>query len=351
MGHPSTEQLLAWYDVERRILPWREDPTPYHVWLSEIMLQQTRVEAVKEYYARFLSRLPDIPALAAAEEDTLLKLWEGLGYYSRIRNMHKAALVVVEQYGGELPSTAAELVKLPGIGEYTSKAIASIAFGEAVSSVDGNLLRVFSRRTCYPKNVKTPEAKRDAEAYFLERIPEDRPGDYNQALMDLGATICLPNGEPLCDRCPWQEICQSHAAGTELDFPVVPPKPGRKAETHTILLVRDETRILLTRRPDKGLLAGLYEFLNFDEKWSRKKATEYAESLGLTITSVQSLPSAKHIFSHKEWHMTGFEIRVDSLDSVSSEPGTPGTPFAASLSEVETMYSIPSAFSAFTRRL
>ena len=226
----DTKLLLDWYDAERRILPWREDPTPYHVWVSEIMLQQTRVEAVKDYYARFLSTLPDVASLAAADEDTYLKLWEGLGYYSRVRNMHKAAVTIMEDYDGEIPSTAKELQKLSGIGEYTAAAIASIAFGEPVSSVDGNLLRVYARRNLYRENIKDPAAKKVAYDYYMERMPEDRPGDYNQALMDLGATVCLPNGEPECFRCPWADLCEAHKQGVELEVPVVPAKKARRIE-------------------------------------------------------------------------------------------------------------------------
>ena len=190
----ETEQLLSWYDARRRILPWREEPTPYHVWLSEIMLQQTRVEAVREHYARFLREIPDIHALASADEDCYLKLWEGLGYYSRIRNMHKAAVEIEERCGGEMPKTAEELVRLPGIGEYTAAAIASIAFGQPVPSVDGNLLRVWARKTASADNIKAPATVKSARAYYAERISRTRPGDYNQALMDLGATVCLPKG-------------------------------------------------------------------------------------------------------------------------------------------------------------
>ena len=378
----DTKLLLDWYDAERRILPWREDPTPYHVWVSEIMLQQTRVEAVKDYYARFLATLPDVASLAAADEDTYLKIWEGLGYYSRVRNMHKAAVTIMEEYGGEIPSTAKELQKLSGIGEYTAAAIASIAFQQPVSSVDGNLLRVYARRNLYRENIKDPAAKKVAYDYYMERMPEDRPGDYNQALMDLGATVCLPNGEPECFRCPWADLCEAHKQGVELEVPVVPAKKARRIEHRNVYRVHCGDVLLLSKRPDTGLLAGLYEFPN-DLLVPEKKAAETSEKSSgnssekssgkltkkqvaelsqnaldrflsdndLTPVLVFPLPAAKHIFSHVEWHMTGYDIEVESLAQLPSEAAGSSDAdradlFACHLSEVDR-YSIPNAFDAF----
>ena len=335
----DTKALLEWYDKERRILPWREDPTPYHVWISEIMLQQTRVEAVKEYYARFLDTLPDVAALAAADEDTYLKLWEGLGYYSRVRNMHKAATVIMDEYGGAIPGTAKELQKLPGIGEYTAAAIASIAFGEPVSSVDGNLLRVFARRTLYRESVKEPAAKRAAYDYYMERMPEERPGDYNQALMDLGATLCLPNGTPECFRCPWEGLCEAHRSNAEMEVPVVPAKKARRVEQLHVYRVHCGEELLLAKRPEKGLLAGLYEFPNSSDACAPEK---WLAAHGLNAISLFPLPKAKHIFSHVEWHMTGFDIEVASLDPVRTQP-----PFLVVPLKDFEQYSIPAAFEAF----
>ena len=347
----DTKLLLDWYDAERRILPWREDPTPYHVWVSEIMLQQTRVEAVKDYYARFLATLPDVASLAEADEDTYLKLWEGLGYYSRVRNMHKAAVTIMEDYGGEIPGTAKELQKLSGIGEYTAAAIASIAFGQPVSSVDGNLLRVYARRNLYRENIKEPAAKKLAYDYYMERMPEERPGDYNQALMDLGATVCLPNGEPECFRCPWADLCEAHSQGMELEVPVVPAKKARRVEHRNVYRVHCGDALLLSKRPDTGLLAGLYEFPNdllAPEKLTKKQVAELSQKAldrflsdnGLTPVSVFPLPAAKHIFSHVEWHMTGWDIEVERFAHL------PSPLFACHLSEVDR-YSIPNAFDAF----
>ena len=282
------DSLLAWYNAHRRHLPWREDPTPYHVWLSEIMLQQTRVEAVRDYYARFLHTLPTIDALAAADEDVYLKLWEGLGYYSRVRNLHKAAVQIVTEHGGQMPRSSRDLQKLAGIGPYTSAAIASICFGERIPALDGNLLRVFARMTGYEENIKTDAAKKAARDWYLQVFPpenkgklkgsviatdgaasgpldtlsENRCGDMNQALMDLGATICLPNGQPLCETCPWAEHCVAHRNGREIDLPVVPAKKQRRIDQKTVFLIYYDQKLALRKRPDRGLLAGLYEFPN-----------------------------------------------------------------------------------------
>ena len=346
--HPEATILLEWYDASRRILPWREDPTPYHVWLSEIMLQQTRVEAATDYYLRFLKALPDVASLAAAPEDQYMKLWEGLGYYSRIRNMHKAACQIMEHYGGTMPGTAAELSKLAGIGEYTAAAIASIAFGEAVPSVDGNLLRVFARLTSYGENIKDKAAKAAATEYYRARIPGDRPGDYNQALMDLGATVCLPNGAPLCDRCPLSGLCKAHADSREQDFPVVPAKASRKVEKMTIFLITDGTRVIIRKRPDQGLLAGLYEFPNISGALTKSKAEGFVREMGLEPAGITKTPAARHIFSHKEWHMTGYLVQVPDLDPVrKADPAV----IAATTQELRDVYSIPSAFSAFLKIL
>lgn len=349
------EQLLTWYDRNRRFLPWREDPAPYHVWLSEIMLQQTRVEAVLDYYARFLNELPDIAALAAADDDRLMKLWEGLGYYSRVRSMKKAAVLVMEKYNGALPSTAAELQKLPGIGPYTAAAIASIAFGEPVPSVDGNLLRVFARLTCYTDNNKLPAAKTAAEHYYSERMPAGRPGSFNQALMDVGATICLPNGAPKCPLCPFQKSCRAHAGGIESELPVLPAKAKRPVEQKTVFLITDGRRLLLDRRPEKGLLAGLYEFPNIEGCLSKDGAAQHMRSLGFAPSSVVRLGTAKHVFTHKEWHMVGFAVRVGRFPQNVAEapaegaglPLEPGALFPATAGDLRNRYSIPSAFSAF----
>ena len=375
--------LLDWYYAERRILPWREDPTPYHVWISEIMLQQTRVEAVKEYYRRFLEVLPDVRALAEAGEQTYMKLWEGLGYYSRIRNMHKAAVVVMEEYGGRIPGNSKELEKLPGIGAYTAAAIASIAFGEAVPSIDGNLLRVFARMTCCSDDIMKSAAKKQAEAWYKQIIPLDTPGDFNQAVMDLGATVCLPNTEPKCGLCPWADLCESNAAGTEREYPVRIVKTRKSVEKLTVFLIDDGSNIYLRRRPEKGLLAGLYEFPHEPGHLTEKEASERMEAYGFRVQELEKLPAAKHEFSHVTWKMNGYRVFVDKstelkrflaasevwLSGTSAQEkkvrlqeevsefaaGTPSFSepqlIAVERKEMEQEYTIPSAFDAYRKLL
>ena len=387
---PIAESLLAWYDSSRRILPWREDPTPYHVWVSEIMLQQTRVEAVIPYYERFLAELPDVSALAFCPEDRLLKLWEGLGYYSRVRNLQKAARQVMEQYGGKLPSDPKLLEKLAGIGPYTAAAIASIAYQVPAPSVDGNLLRVFARLTGYGENILAPAAKKLAEQAFAAVLPADRPGDMNQALMDLGATICLPNGAPLCSRCPLAELCSANRGGLQAMLPVAEKKAPRRMEKRTVLLVRTAGRrpentessvltndsapaedcILLRRRPAKGLLAGLWEFPNIEGHLTDAEVSGWCAMQGLSAASIRPLPSARHVFTHLEWDMTGFEVRVTQNTPSAGGSSLKKFPFAqeaacAGLSSgrektdgifvpvrlIFSDYALPSAFAAYAALL
>lgn len=334
--------LLEWYDQTRRILPWREDPQPYYVWLSEIMLQQTRVEAVKPYFARFLETLPTIQALAEASEETLLKLWEGLGYYSRVRNLQKAAKVVMEEYNGQLPSNPLLLEKLPGIGSYTAGAIASIAFGIPVPAVDGNVLRVISRVTASREDIATPKCKRNMEQEITKIIPENRAGDFNQALMELGAMVCLGNGEPKCLCCPLQRICEGYRQGVAGELPVKAPKKPRKIEERTVLLLHCGDTFALRQRPKKGLLAGMWELPTLDGKRSREEVEGWLQEQGAQVLSVRRAPAATHIFTHVEWHMTGFLAEL-------SEP-LPEF-FWADSNALEQQYALPSAFKAYFGQL
>ena len=339
-------ELLAWYDRGHRALPWRSDPTPYHVWLSEIMLQQTRVEAVKPYYARFLEALPDIEALAKCPEEKLLKLWEGLGYYNRVRNLQKAAQVICAQYGGQMPERYEELVKLPGIGSYTAGAITSIGFGHAYPAVDGNVLRILARLRADERDIAKEKVRRSVEAEILPQMPADRPGDFNQAMMELGAVVCLPGGDPLCGECPWEKECLAHATAREKDYPVKAAPKARTCEDMTVLVLQDDARIALRRRPGSGLLAGLYELPHLSGHRSAEEVQEYLDAQGLKVLRILPLPAAKHIFSHREWHMVGYSIRVDEL-----EKGTPGEDAAGWIyvapEETREQYPIPSAFAAY----
>lgn len=333
--------LLRWYAENARPLPWRMTPDPYRVWVSEIMLQQTRVEAVKPYYERFLSAFPDIRVFAAAGEDVYLKYWEGLGYYSRVRNMHRFAVEVTEKYGGVIPSDREALLRLPGIGPYTSGAIASIAFGIPVPAVDGNVLRVVTRLMADGGDIGDNRVRRRIEEAVAAVIPTHLPGDFNQALIELGATVCVPNGEAQCSRCPVREFCRAFAEGTVEKYPVKAPKAARRVEKKTVLLVTDGKRILLDKRPARGLLAGLYEFPNREGHLTREEAEETVLTLGLMPLESVGLPAAKHIFTHIEWHMVGYLIRVAPPMEL------PAPYLAADLSEVRDSYALPSAFAAY----
>ena len=286
--------LLAWYEKNARDLPWRQDPTPYRVWVSEIMLQQTRIEAARGYFERFIAAFPSVEALAAAETDTVMKLWEGLGYYSRARNLHACAKQVVSQYGGAFPADAAALRALPGIGDYTAGAIASIAFGLPEPAVDGNVLRVLSRLARFGESVGSEKVK----AAFREKLravyPPGRCGDFTSALMELGETVCTP-GTPDCARCPLSHLCQAHAAGEETLYPVLPEKKPRRIEHRRVLLLRCGNKIAVHRREDRGLLAGLWELPN-DLETEPPAGGEFCGE-------------AVHVFSHVEWHMRGYRVR------------------------------------------
>ena len=335
--------LLDWFYRSRRILPFREDPSPYHVWLSEVMLQQTRVSAALPYYERFLAALPDIPALAACEEEKLHKLWEGLGYYSRVRNLQKAAKIVCEQYGGQLPADYAALRELPGIGDYTAGAIASISFGIPVPAVDGNVLRVFARLYNDPGVITEPAVKKTFTARVMEHQPPEKAGDYNQALMELGALVCVPNGAPLCEQCPLAGLCQARAAGTALELPKkAAPKP-RKIEPVTLALVESPAGFLVQQRPEKGLLAGLWQPVLWEgEHLLQVDLMARLAALGLDTSGAEpeAIPAAKHIFSHIEWLMSGVRLTVP-------EQAAPAGYVWASREELRTTYTLPGAFKAY----
>lgn len=328
--------LLTWYNENARDLPWRHDPTAYRVWLSEIMLQQTRVAAVCDYYRRFLARFPTIASLACAEEEELMKLWQGLGYYSRARNLQKAAKTIMTQYGGRFPSDYASIRALSGIGDYTAGAIASIAFGLPTPAVDGNVLRVVTRLTGDRGDITRPATKRRITAALAEVMPTQMAGAFNQALMELGATVCLPNGAPLCEKCPARSFCFACQTGQTAAFPVKAPKKPRRIEHRRVYLLYDGPRVLLRRRQEKGLLAGLWEFPNALESDAppEKGLPDFPVLSDLTFVG-----TAKHIFSHIEWHMTGFAAPF-------SAPAPEGCLWAGA-EELRQTYSIPAAFSAF----
>ena len=325
--------LIDWYRACRRPLPWRDAPTPYEVWISEIMLQQTRIEAVLGYYRRFLDALPDIPALAAVEDDALLKLWEGLGYYSRARNLKKAAVLLMEQYGGALPRTAAELKTLPGIGEYTAGAIASIACGEPEPAVDGNVLRVLMRLLASEEDVLSPRTRRRVTALLRAVYPRgEEAALLTEGLMELGETVCIPNGEPACARCPLHALCRAAEAGTAAELPVRAAPKERRQERRTVLLLRCGERYALRRRPESGILAGLWEFPSFE---GEKSPEELEALLGLRFLRCAPCGEARHVFTHVEWQMRG--LLADC------EREAEGFRWAAP-AEIRETYSIPTAY-------
>ncbi len=341
------DPLLAWYDSNARILPWREEPTAYRVWVSEIMLQQTRVEAVKPYYERFMKALPDVKDLAEAEEETLLKLWEGLGYYNRVRNLNKAARQIMERYEGRIPDTYEELCNLPGIGSYTAGAVASIAYQRSVPAVDGNVLRVISRIRLDERDILQAKVKKSVEQDLQQIMPANRPGDFNQALMELGATVCIPNGEPKCRECPWHDICMAREKGCMTDYPKKTPKKARTIEYKTILVLQDEQKTALRKRPSKGLLAGMYEFPWLEGVQDEDRVLAYLKEIGLQAIHIRRLEDSKHIFSHKEWHMTGYAIRVDELERSEDRSGL----LFVEREDAQNKYAIPAAYVAYTKYL
>lgn len=335
--------LLAWYESHARILPWRERPEPYRVWISEIMLQQTRVEAVKPYFNRFMEELPDINALARVEEERLLKLWEGLGYYNRARNLKKAAQMVTEVYEGCLPHTYEELLKLPGIGSYTAGAIASIAYNIPVPAVDGNVLRVLSRLLASREDILRQSVKRKMEAYLQNAMPRERAGDFNQSLIEIGATVCVPGGPPKCRECPLYSLCLGRKQGLLDSIPYKTPKKPRKVEERTILLLEFEGRVAVEKRPGKGLLASLYQFPNLEGRLKEREVKQILESAGAGIKRVEGAGEAKHIFSHVEWHMTGYRVFLETVPQ--------GKYLFADRQELREKYPVPNAFSAYIKAL
>jgi len=351
--------------------------------VSEIMLQQTRVEAVKGYYARFLKVLPTLKSLAEADEDTYLKLWEGLGYYSRVRNLHRCAETVRDEYRGRPPRTAAELKKLPGIGPYTAAAIASICYGEKAPAIDGNLLRIFARMTGYKEDILQAAAKKEADVWYrtlMEALPEEDPfretwpgvgpahpaGIFNMALMDLGAAVCLPNTAPRCGECPWQDACAAYKAGTQEELPLRLNKQKKVTEKKTVFVIRFAGSVVLRKRPARGLLAGLYEFPNAGGHLAQKDALAYVESLGFGALRIKRLPPAKHVFSHRIWDMICYEVFADEWSDFDRRrpddgagalpPGDPaaaaadsgsGMLFLADPTELSDIWSVPAAFAAW----
>lgn len=334
--------IVEWYRKNRRDLPWRSHVSAYRVWVSEIMLQQTRVEAVKPYYERFISELPGVRELSEVPEDRLLKLWEGLGYYNRVRNMQKAAQQIMELHGGEFPRTYEEIRSLKGIGNYTAGAISSFAYGLQKPAVDGNVLRVVSRILASEEDIMKESVRKKYEAALEKVIPEDASSDFNQGLIELGAIVCVPNGMAKCEICPVFHLCQARKKDIVMQLPVKKKAKDRRTEDKTVFIFKDGEAAAVRKRPSKGLLAGMYELPNTEGSLNEKEAIAYCKNIGLTPVRLKKLPPAKHIFSHVEWHMTGYEVVVDELEKTNNHEF-----LFAKLDEIKEKYPMPSAFESF----
>lgn len=344
--------LTDWFIKAQRILPWRNTGNPYDVWLSEIMLQQTRVEFVKERFIAFKQAFPDIASLASADDDRLMKMWEGMGYYSRARNLKKCAVVLMRDYDGKLPSNPQVLSKLPGIGPYTSGAIASLAYGKPVPAVDGNVLRVLARLFSDARDIRDGRIRKDYEAdiasFYQEHLHEALKHDpqfvphFTQGMMELGALVCLPNGAPKCEQCPWNTDCLSHQKNLTDQIPYRSALKPRKIIERTIFIIRDGNRFLLCKRPAHGLLAGLYEFPGVDRYLEKTEAGELAgQRFDITPLRILRLPDSRHIFTHLEWHMRAYEIRIENTETLHEKN-------ALLLTKKELQqFAVPSAFKTY----
>lgn len=334
--------LLRWYEQNKRTLPFRTVSTPYRVWVSEIMLQQTRVSAALPYFERFMAELPTVADLAACDPERLHKLWEGLGYYSRVRNLQKAAQIVMEQHGGALPADYDALLKLPGVGAYTAGAIASISFGLPVPAVDGNVLRVFARLYNDDADVMTPATKRLFTQRVLDQMPKATPGPYNEALMELGALVCIP-GTPHCEACPLADRCLGCAAGRAGELPVKPAPKAKTTVPVTVALVESDAGLLLQRRPAKGLLAGLWQPAAWEKALTKDELTAALAKLGVQAELTEPLPPAKHVFTHRVWQLSGWRGRADAC-------ALPDGFVWAAPEQLAEVYPVPNAFGAYMKR-
>ncbi len=343
--------LLQWYLANKREMPWRDTGNAYDVWLSEIMLQQTRIEAVKPKYIAFKKALPTIESLSQCNDEKLMKLWEGLGYYSRARNLKKCAITLVEQYDGKLPQDVSTLKKLPGIGPYTAGAISSIAYNQIASAVDGNVLRILARVFLDSRDIRMQEVRKDYEDVILAFLTEyqndllkydaEANAHITQGLMELGETICIPNGKPNCTLCPLADGCKAHQTHATDQIPYRSALKERKIVPRTLFIIRDGDRFLLHKRQAKGLLAGLYEFPGIDQHLNKSQIGKQIEKLGLEALKVNLLPTSKHIFTHLEWHMQAYEVFVSNIDVLQSDE------YLLLTKKELQQFAIPSAFKKY----
>ena len=333
--------LLPWYEAHKRELPWRQNRDPYRIWISEIMLQQTRVEAVKGYYSRFLEKLPDVEALSSASDELLHKLWEGLGYYSRVRNLKKAALIIMEKYNGQFPREYAQVLALPGIGAYTAGAICSICFEQPTPAVDGNVLRVISRLTDDKTPIDLPAYKKQVHDR-LQRIYPSQAGAFTQGLMELGATICGPNRKPECDLCPCNGFCLARKNGTAEHLPVKKPKNKRRTQEKTVFILSCDGSYALCKRPNTGLLAGLWQLPDCPGRLETPEALRYLEQNGLKPREIVRQVERNHIFTHIEWVMRGVYVEVSLRDEAY---------FWLSPEQIRKQMALPTAYRQFLEEI
>lgn len=335
-----TEKLLNWYQKNARQLPWRENPTAYGVWISEIMLQQTRVEAVKQYYIRFMQELPTIKHLSEVSEEKLLKLWQGLGYYNRAKNLKKAAIDVMQNYNGEIPNDYQKLLKLSGIGEYTAGAICSIAFAQPEAAVDGNVLRVMTRLYADDRNITEKEVKKQYSDSIKQVLKNTNPSMFNQALMELGAVICLPNGKPKCEICPIQQYCKAYEQNNMTEFPHKTPKKQRKIEQRELFFILCQNKLALHKRAEKGLLSNMWELPNVLKE---ENIQQTLQKWGIQSNTIIQMGEAKHIFTHIQWEMEGYFVKTECFENnynfvwVTQE-------------QLQKEYALPSAFREYVKK-
>ena len=339
-------KIISWYKNNQRILPWRENNNPYNVWISEVMLQQTRIEAVIPKYLAFMYELPNIHALASVNDDKLMKLWEGLGYYSRARNLKKCAIAIENNYNGIFPSDKKELMKLPGIGFYTAGAISAISFGNPVSAIDGNVLRVYSRYIAYKEDIRDKEVSlrfsKEIES-TIQDFDSDSVRLFTQGIMELGEVICIPNGKPHCDKCPLSNNCKAYKNNLINSIPYKSKLNKRKIINKTVFIIHDSNTYFMHKRDSNGLLANLFEFVNVDKFLKENEVNDYIQNLHFTVISIKKSVNSKHIFTHLEWNMQAYEIEV----SYNNQP-LDNHYYYLTKEEIQ-LISIPSAFNAYLK--
>lgn len=330
------DKLIHWYYLNKRDLPWRRDKDPYHVWISEIMLQQTRIEAVISYYYRFMEALPDISSLARVDEDWLLKLWEGLGYYNRARNLKKAAIIIMEKYDGKFPTNYEDILSLPGIGEYTASAISSICFSKKEVTVDGNVMRVFTRFWNDNSNISKDSTRKMIRRKLQEIIPDDA-GSFNEGLMELGEVVCLPNGIPKCSICPLWDSCYSFQNKNYFMFPVKDDLKKKEEVDITVIIPVWNGKTVVRKRKSSGLLHNLYEFPNVEGSLGIKEVKKYGAEYGV-VSDIKPSIRYTHVFTHKKWKMRAYIVFLESVSCPN---------LFSSIATIKEKYALPTAFSPF----